>query len=74
MEERKRIGQRIKEIRKEQGLTQRQLAEKVGIAFQNLSSIESGKYNTGIDLLNRIASALGKIIEFNSDGYTSVGE
>ena len=59
----KQIGQRIQELRKEQGMTQTQLAEKCGMAQPNIARIEAGTYATSIDVLSRIAEALGKKIE-----------
>lgn len=41
-------------------LTQKQLAEKVGIKQSNISRLESGNYNPTMDFLQKIAQALGK--------------
>lgn len=57
------IGQRIKQLREEAGLTQDQLAEKTGLQKPNISRIESGKYSTGQDILSKIAHALGKNLD-----------
>lgn len=57
------LGQKIKKLRKEAGLTQEQLAEKSGILRPNLVRIESGKYSTGIDIISEIAKALGKSLD-----------
>lgn len=57
------IGQRIQELRKEAGMTQTQLAEKCGMAQPNIARIEAGTYATSLDVLSRIADALGKRIE-----------
>lgn len=46
--------------RTEQGLTQRELAEKIGIKQSNISRLESGNYNPSLDFLRRIAAGLGK--------------
>lgn len=59
-----RIGKRIAEIRKSKGLSQAKLAELTGIAYGNIARIETGKYSTGIDLLSRIAVALGYQLDF----------
>jgi transcriptional regulator with XRE-family HTH domain len=59
----KQIGQRIIELRKAAGMTQLQLAEKCGMAQPNIARIENGTYATSIDVLSRIAEALGKKIE-----------
>ena len=64
--ERERIGNRIKELRKEQDLDAKDLAQRVGIDAGNLSRIEQGKFSVGIDILNKIASALNMKIDFVS--------
>ena len=54
----KQLGQRIKNIRKQKGMTQEKLAEIVGIAPPNISYIETGRYCPAIDTMQKIASAL----------------
>ncbi len=49
----------IKRIRTERQLTQQQVADAVGIARQAYVRIESGKHSTSIDMIERIADALG---------------
>jgi len=61
--ENERIGRRIAELRKERGLTQMQLAQKVGMFSNNLSRIESGKHAISITALAKIAKALDVKIE-----------
>lgn len=58
-----RIGNRIAELRKAQGLTQLQLSEKTGITRTHLSRIERGQYSVGLDLLQCIAENLGKRVD-----------
>jgi HTH-type transcriptional regulator, competence development regulator len=55
------IGGRIKELRKKKGLTQRQLADDVGIHFTYLSKIENGntQYSPSTSTLKRLATKLG---------------
>lgn len=60
---RKRVGQKLREIRTEQGLTIQQAADRAGITFANLSNIENGKYSVGLDILSKIANALGVEIQ-----------
>lgn len=55
-----KIGSKIREIREEKKLTQRQLAEKIGISQQILSRIERGRENITIKNLRKIVSALGE--------------
>lgn len=63
-QERERIGQRIAEIRREQGITQLELAERTGIRREHVCRIEQGRYSVGFDALQTIAEALGKRIDF----------
>jgi DNA-binding XRE family transcriptional regulator len=64
IEERKRIGRRIAELRKEQNMTQAQLANRCGIAQAHIARIETGRYSVGLDTLAQIATALGRSIDF----------
>lgn len=63
MNHREKIGQQIAQLRKEKGLSLRELSERCGVTFQNINKIENGKYNTGIDILGKIADALEVDIE-----------
>ncbi len=62
--DRARIGVRIREIREERGMEARDLAKLAGIDAANLSRIENGKYSVGLDILAKIATALGKKVDF----------
>ncbi len=53
------IGERIKEIRKEAGLTQKELAEMCEIAIITIQQYERNKRQPRIEQLQRIAAALG---------------
>lgn len=63
MQERKRIGQRLAEVRNALGITQTVLAERSGIKQGNIARIEGGKYNSTFDTLTALASAMGKKID-----------
>lgn len=56
------VGQRIREIRKERNLTQRELAERVGINFTYLSRVENDRLEDDQtpreETLQKIAGAL----------------
>lgn len=52
------VGQRIREIREEQGLSQNALAKKAGISQAGLSAIESTTKSPSIEILGKIADAL----------------
>lgn len=52
------IGSRIREARKSRKMTQKELAEKIGIKQSTLSELETGE-SAGTTYLARIAAALG---------------
>ena len=60
------ISELVQTLRNEAGLSQKQLSEKTGISQANISKIENGHYIPSIDILKRIADALGKrlIVDF----------
>lgn len=71
------IGERIKYIRKASGLTQKQLAEKLGMTQAAIVQFESEKSNPKIDTLQKIADALNvSVADFLDDGesITEIGE
>ena len=49
------VGQRIKELRLENGMTQTQLAEKIGVATNTISQYEKGLSKTSIDVIANLA-------------------
>jgi transcriptional regulator with XRE-family HTH domain len=53
------IGERISKFRKAKGLSQADLAAKVGMEKPNLSVIENGRTNPQLLTLARIAAGLG---------------
>lgn len=57
-ERRKRLGERIKELRGQQGLSQRKLALMIGSNQTHIWQIENGTVNVGLDILCRLADAL----------------
>lgn len=63
LDERKRIGSTIRTIREERGLTQQQLAEKVGTSRSTIGRVELGDWSVSLDLLTSITSALDKRVE-----------
>lgn len=52
------FGTRIRELRLEKGLTQRELAGKVGVSFPHISKIEVGAEPAGGELISKLAEAL----------------
>jgi len=57
------IKKEIIKLRIEQGLSQKDLATKVGTRQSAISRLESGEYNPSIEFLNKVAHALGKELE-----------
>jgi transcriptional regulator with XRE-family HTH domain len=53
------VGVKIRIFRNHRGLSQSDLAEKIGVAFQQVQKYESGANRVGASRLSRIAAALG---------------
>ena len=53
----------IKVARAQMDLTQKQLADMVGVSRQTINSIEKGEYNPTIKLCRAICRALGKTLD-----------
>lgn len=66
-----RIGLRIKELRTSQKLTQQQLADMAGVTKANICNIERGAYSVGLDILNKIATALNSSIQIINNSNDS---
>jgi len=49
---------RVKDYRKQAGLTQFELAQQVTVARQTINLVENDKYNPSLDLCLRLAKAL----------------
>ena len=54
---------RIEEIRNERHILQEELARRLGVSRQTVSSLENGRYNPSILLAHRIAELFGMTIE-----------
>lgn len=52
--------EQIIRARKEQNMTQAELAKRVGTQKSNISRLESGNYNPSLDFLAKVAESLGK--------------
>ena len=52
--------EQIIRARKEQNMTQEELAKRVGTQKSNISRLESGNYNPSLDFLVKVAESLGK--------------
>lgn len=60
---RKRVGERLKSLRTEKKISMRELAEKTGMNISNISRIENGKISPTLDVLDKLAQALGTTIK-----------
>jgi len=54
----------VREARERAGLTQKQLAERSGIAQSTISAYESGKREPGVEALDRLLRAAGYELTF----------
>lgn len=60
---RDRIGWRIARLRKLQGMSQEQLADKAGLQRTHVGRIEAGKYAVTLETIQAIAEALGMTVD-----------
>lgn len=58
-----KLGQKIRELRKRAGFSQRTLSDTSGVAYATLQDIEAGRGNPTIDTLFSLAKALGTTLE-----------
>ena len=63
------VGDRIKKVREAKGWTQEKLADESKVSRGFLSEVEKRGKNISLDLLLRIANALGASV-----GYLATGE
>lgn len=64
------IGQHIKEARLKAGITQAELANKLGIAYQSIGQWERGLRTPKIETLRKIAEVLGMDVNWLMNGQT----
>ena len=62
-EARRRMGERIRQLRSERGISQVELAEMAGLIQPHIVRIEQGRYSVGLDTLQAIAKALGCTVD-----------
>lgn len=64
------IGEKIKTLRKERKLTQKELAHKIGVTAPTVTKYENGQLEPNIEVLNRIANTfnmpISALIEDNN--------
>ena len=54
---------RVRQLREKQGLTQKQLGEKVNVSRQAINAVETGKFDPSLWLAYDIAQLFGMSIE-----------
>ncbi len=59
----KRIGRRVKEIRKMRGLSQAELAEQIDVSVTYISHIETASKQASLSALSLIANVLGVTVD-----------
>ena len=64
------IGQRIRKFRKDKGLNQSELAEKIGKSLRTVQKYEKGEIEVAVSVISDIAAVLG-ISSSNILGYKS---
>lgn len=57
------IAEKMHELREKKHLTQKQLADKVGMAQNAVSRIEKGENSMTLRTVQRVAAALGYVVE-----------
>lgn len=55
----KKLGAQIKKVRKEKGMTQKELAHAMDIDFQHIYRLEKGEHNLHYLTLRTVAKGLG---------------
>jgi len=58
-----RLANRLKDRRTEVGLTQAELAERVGVTRKTVNTVENGVFTPSTTLAIKLASALGVSVE-----------
>lgn len=67
----KDIGGRVRTLRQAAGLTQEQLAEKMGVSTQQIQKYESGRDNISTEKLQHLATAFSVPVQ---EFFSEVGE
>jgi transcriptional regulator with XRE-family HTH domain len=59
-----RVNEKIRQLREKLGITQKELAQKVGVDQTTISYYEAGKRSITVDMLQKIADALGVDVRY----------
>ncbi len=75
IELKRKIGGKIREMRELRGLSQIELAERVGLSYQQIQKYEKGKSSISVERLFQIAYALNVSIQtFFEEDFNKVAE
>ena len=67
LNDRQLFGQKMARLRKQQGYSIRELAERSGYATNTILSIEKGKFSPRFEIVEKILSVLGAHLEIVMD-------
>ncbi len=65
------FSNRMQSLRKQKGLSQKQLADKVGVHFTQVSRYERGDFKPSTDALTKLAKALDTSVDFLMNGTSN---
>jgi putative transcriptional regulator len=57
------LSGRLRELRQQQGWTQAELGQRLGVSRQAVNALESGKHDPSLDLAFRIAALFNQAVE-----------
>jgi transcriptional regulator with XRE-family HTH domain len=67
VQNRRLVGRRISQVRRERGWTQEDLAERLGVSVRYLQAVEAGQENLTLDSLTQLAArldlSLGELVD-----------
>ena len=67
------VGKRVKEVRKQKGISQEELAERADLSAQYISQIETGRKRGSLPTYNKLAKALDVSIDELTGSYSESG-
>jgi putative transcriptional regulator len=72
----RQLNNRIEVLRRERGMTRKQLAEKLEVNVQTVGYLERGEYNPSLDLAFRVSDCFGLPVEmiFSPDPMKPLSE
>jgi transcriptional regulator with XRE-family HTH domain len=67
-ETRKRIGMRVKILRKQAGLSQEELGNRARLGRSHIGRIEDGAFGSQVETIQQVAEALGMTVDIIDPG------